>query len=439
MKAAVLALVVASGLWGIAGHAQDRTGPATAAADTDVATAPRLRVDFPESETIPGQFLTLRLTVLVPTFMPTPPVWPGFEAPNLLVRVPEGGTSPISERIDGATWSGVSRRYLIAPMVPGEFGIAPQDIVVTRADPDAANPSRSVLSTGPLAFSGVVPAGAETLDPFVAAKDVALTQEITGNPDAMVPGDSVTRSVTVTVTGLSPMFLPALLDPVALPGVAAYPDAPQLDETADRGVVTGTRRESITYVAESGGGGTLPAVTLDWFDIDTGETVTATVAPVMIAVDGPPARIADPEARRRVVARLAVGLALVALLGWVLRRAIPPLRARAAERRAAHRLSEAYAWRTLEQVLAQRDHGALHPALDTWSARVRGSDPRRDAAVQAALIDLGRARYGAPDAQQARQGDPWQDLATGLRAARRRGTVRARGSALPPLNPGATA
>ena len=80
-------------------------GPETGAVANGVDPGtPILRVDFPETEAIPGQFLTLRLTVLVPTFMPAPPVWLSFEAPNLLVRVPEGGTSPVSERIDGETW-----------------------------------------------------------------------------------------------------------------------------------------------------------------------------------------------------------------------------------------------------------------------------------------------------------------------------------------------
>lgn len=62
---------------------------------------PILATDFPETEAIPGQPLSLRVTVLVPTFMPSPPQWPSMEAPNLHVRVVStGGTS---QSVDGAT------------------------------------------------------------------------------------------------------------------------------------------------------------------------------------------------------------------------------------------------------------------------------------------------------------------------------------------------
>jgi len=70
---------------------------------------PRLEVDLPEGEVIVGQPITLRLKLLVPTWMPKPPVWPTLEVPSLLVRLPERSSTPISETIDGETWSGISR------------------------------------------------------------------------------------------------------------------------------------------------------------------------------------------------------------------------------------------------------------------------------------------------------------------------------------------
>ena len=94
MKSLVLlaALVIAAPL-----AARDNAaGPVPSPAD-----GPQLMVDFPESETIPGQPLSLRLTVLVPTYMPSPPVWPSLETRNVLVRLPERSTTPTSRRIGG--------------------------------------------------------------------------------------------------------------------------------------------------------------------------------------------------------------------------------------------------------------------------------------------------------------------------------------------------
>lgn len=194
----------------------------------DEPSEPVLEVTFEETEAIPGQSLSLRMTVLVPTFLPDPPVWPSLEAPDLLVRLPEGSTGPASRRIGGETWSGVTRHYRISPMVPGDFAIPPQEVIVTYADPETNRSVKVTLTTEALAFSGVVPEGAEGLDPFIAAESLELVQEIEGEPAAMVPGDSVIRTVTAKVRGTSPMFLPDLLSPTAVDGVAAYPDEPVL-------------------------------------------------------------------------------------------------------------------------------------------------------------------------------------------------------------------
>ena len=148
--------------------------PAPLAAQDQPDQLPQLLIDFPETETMPGQPLTLRLTVLVPTFMPKPPVWPSFEAPNLLVRLPARATNPTSQRVGGETWAGVSRRYEIAPMVPGNVVLPAQEVVVTYRNPETGDSEQVRLMTGSIAFRAVVPEGAEGLDPFIAAADLKL-------------------------------------------------------------------------------------------------------------------------------------------------------------------------------------------------------------------------------------------------------------------------
>ncbi|MCB1485996.1 MAG: BatD family protein, partial [Bauldia sp.] len=218
-------------------------------------SAPILEVTVEQTEAIPGEMLSLRLTVLVPTFMPKPPVWPSFETPNLLVRLPEGSTGPTSKRIDGETWSGITRRYRISPMIAGTFAIPPQDVVITYADPETSKPIQATLRTDPLKFTGVIPEGAEGLDPFIAADRLELTEQIDGTPGDMKPGDSVIRTVTATIEGVSPMFLPTLLPQVAIDGIAAYPAEPAVEEKDNRGEISGSRTERVTLLAEGGGSG----------------------------------------------------------------------------------------------------------------------------------------------------------------------------------------
>ncbi|MCA0850547.1 BatD family protein [Salipiger thiooxidans] len=406
--------------------------PLRLAAQED-ALAPQLLVEFPETEAIPGQFLSLRLTVLVPTFMPKPPQWPGFEAPNLIVRLPEGSSNPISKRVNGETWSGVTRRYRIAPMVPGDFILPPQQVRITYRNPAGLDDLTATLKTDAIGFSGILPEGAEGLDPFLAASDLVLTQELEGTPGAMVPGDSLSLRLVAEVEGVSPMFLPQMLPRVALEGLAAYPDEPQLAETDDRGVLSGTRTESVTYVAEAGGGGTVPAVELQWYDIDDGTVKTASVAPVTLQVDGPPAQSAAPlDLRRLLLLGLAVVVGLAGVIALV-RRALPVLARRREEQRARVLASENHAWQQLSQAVARRDDAALRPALDLWASRCDGADPRRAPAVQHALLALGAARYGGGEANAPAA---WHMLDAALRETRGRQRRHRDASPLPPLNPG---
>jgi hypothetical protein len=397
--------------------------------------APVLRVAFEETEAIPGQPLSLRLTVLVPTFMPDAPLWPTFEAPNLLVRLPEGSTGPTSARVGGATWAGVTRHYRISPMVPGDFAIPPQEVVVTYADPETNQPVRSTLTTDALSFSAVLPAGAERLDPFIAAQALELTQEVEGDPAAMVPGDSVVRKVTAQIRGTSPMFIPDLVLSTAIDGVGAYPDEPVVEESEDRGVLSGTRTESVTLVAEGGGSGVAPPVSLDWYNLESGEVEAAAVEGFVIKVDGPPVRGAEPRDWRAIGLTALAGALALALALWLLRRVLPPLGHWVQARHADWLASEAHAYAKLRRVARRRDHAALRPALDAWAAKVPGPDPRHHPRLRDALTQIGAARYGrmAPADTAA----AWNALFSALPEARRASrALQAGATALPPLNPG---
>jgi hypothetical protein len=396
---------------------------------------PVLEVTFEETEAIPGQPLSLRLTLLVPTFLPHPPVWPSPEAPNLLVRLPERSTNPTSARVGDETWSGVTRNYRISPMVPGDFTIPPQEVIVTYADPDSNEAVKVTLRTEVIAFRGVVPEGAEGLDPFIAADALKLEQRIDGEPGAMVPGDSVTRTVVATVSGMSPMFLPDLLAPVVVAGIAFYPDEPTLAETDERGRPGGSRTEGVTLVAEGGGSGGAPAVTLDWYNLATGEVETASVEGFAIAVDGPPAQTAvEPRDWRAIALMALAGVVAIAAGVWLFHMISPMLGCWISDARGRRLASEAYAYSELRRVIASRDHARLRPALDLWAERVTGPDPREELRVRAALTALGAARYGA--AAPTDTDDAWRALAEELPDARKSCRSTSSGlRALPRLNP----
>ncbi|WP_226575082.1 hypothetical protein [Acuticoccus sediminis] len=397
--------------------------------------APRLKVDLSATEAIPGQAVSLRLTVLVPSFMPKPPVWPTFEAPNLWVRV--ASTGPTSETVGGETWSGVTRRYLLSPMVPGTIALAPSQILVTYAGATPADVRNAALTTDPVSLVGVVPAGAEDLDPFIAAEELTLKETVEGTPDAMRPGDSVVRTVTAQIRGTSPMFLPRLLPPTDIRGVRTYPDEPVLAESSDRGKISGTRTERVTLLAEGGGEGEAPAVSIRWYDLGRKAVATAEAEGFAVHVDGPPVADDEPVDWRAMALIAAAAAVLAAIVAFAVRRIVPPVRRAAAARIAAWRASEGHAYDALVRTVRARDHAALRPALDLWAERTAAGDPRHDPDVAAALAALGAARYSDEAGAASGEGEGWQRLAAALAGARRTTNSRHRDAVLPPLNPGA--
>jgi hypothetical protein len=401
--------------------------PALAAAQD----APILRVDLEAETAIPGQPIVLRVTALAPTWFPKPPVFPDFEVPNLLVRLPERASAPVSERIEGATWSGVSRAYRLYPMVAGRFRIPPREVIVTYADPETRAPVEARLATGAIVFAGVIPEAATGLDPFIAARRLSLTQEIEGEPAALQPGGAVTRRVTARIEGAAPMTLPSLIPPVEGDGLAAYPESPVVTETEARGVLSGERREAVTWIAETGGRSAAPDIRLDWFNLETGAVETATLDGFAIVATGPPA---TPRVAWRMLGLGGLAaLALIAVAVWLIIRFVAAWRS---QRRARIAASEANAYAKARAAIARKDVPAALAAVVFWDTRLPPAPGPTARRLQDALAALAASQYGRTPVPLGR------DIVTAAlealstdRTQRLEGAWRRPDEGLPPMNP----
>ncbi len=393
---------------------------------------PIVEVEFKEDETIPGQYLTLRMTVLVPTWMPEPVAFPSLDVPNLRIRLPERSTSPTSRTIDGNSWSGVSRRYLVSPMVPGTFSIPGQSLQVTYADPQTSEPVKVELAVDPVTLRGIVPKGAEGLNPFIAAKDLSLSQEISENLLDLKPGDSITRTITAKITGASPIILPHLTDVPAIGGFAAYRDNPVVEEHEERGVVSGTRSEMLTLMVQGDGSGTLPALHIDWYDIDSKKVQTATLDPVEISATGAPVSASDRLADwdLRTVIGFCTSMLLLGLMGFL---AWPYLRRLVRAQQARKMASKDYALKRLLVAISQKDLSTTIQLLDDWARRTPATPAADLKRIESALLPITSARYGAGGSQE--RSKDWQAVSRIVKELHGRQPSEASATTLPALNP----
>ncbi|MEM6887421.1 MAG: hypothetical protein AAF636_04695 [Pseudomonadota bacterium] len=352
---------------------------------------PIVTVDLAETETILGQPLIVRIKVLVPTFSPSPPEFPTLEAPGLIIRLPERASGPISEQLNGETWSGVQRSYRVYPLRPGAFEIPVQTVRVAYANPGGIEPVAVDLETEAIRFDVTVPAGATDLSPLIIANDFTLTQ-VLEVPDKFSVGDAIVRTVEASISGTSPILIPQLIardDPNALRG---YPKDPKVTDSEDRGILSGSRNETVSYLGVAPGDAVLPEISFDWFNLQTGMVETAQVDGARITV----ARAAAPELtnqqRTALLLKIALAIAIACALLYGL---YPFLKNTATVLQARWKSSEHYAARQVQAALNTRDLQKTYDKLQRWQQHVPGVPA---SALDDALTQIGKQKFGAIEA-----------------------------------------
>jgi hypothetical protein len=336
--------------------------------------------------------------VLVPTWFPHPPTYPSFELANTITRLPPNSSRPTSERIGRDTWSGIVRNYEVYPLLGATYRVTDLVLGVTYANPDTPGPIRVDVPVPEIEFRAQVPAGAETLDPYLAGRRLTLTAEVSSKTSGLTVGDALVMRYVAELDGMPAIFLPPLVRTrdLEIPGVSVYVAEPLLE---DDGVAR--RSEEVTFVFGSGGVFTVPEVTIGWWNTQTGAIETASTPALTLSVTGPPLPSAAEEASGAIPRSTIAGwIAGALLLGWLLTRGLPLLGQRWRTHLARRRQTERYAFKQLKGALRSGDRRRSYRALSQWlhclqPGTVSRQFARRygDEALQTQLELLNRAVY----------------------------------------------
>ncbi|RDS82545.1 BatD family protein [Dyella psychrodurans] len=194
-----------------------------------------------------------------------------------------------SER-NGRRYHVVERHYAIIPHHAGTLTIPSVEFQGEAVDPADPNDPRGLLGQGGL-FGDTTPVTADSTPvsvdvqaapsnwggtTWLPARSLSLSVEGLPPDNQVHVGQPINVHMSVQATGLSADALPEPSLPI-IDDAKVYPDQPT-DTTHDDGQwLTGRRERSFAIFPQQTGTLTIPAITLTWFDVQSGQKQLATV------------------------------------------------------------------------------------------------------------------------------------------------------------------
>ncbi|WP_044875022.1 BatD family protein [Pseudomonas sp. LFM046] len=360
------------------------------------------------------------------------------------------------KEINGVRHGVIEVRYAVFPQKSGVLNIPPQVFSATLVDAGSQNsfqpfgprPGKLTRVNSPRIPLTVLPKPAEYPSdaPWLPARSLTLTESWSPDPNAVLTGDSLTRSLMLRAEGLSSAQIPPMPATQAQ-GLRRYPDQPQLSNQIDERGLIGSREEREALVPTASGHLQLPAVTVTWWNtrdnrLEHSEiparTLEVATNPELEASTTPAgdAQVDNAATRARLWPwQLASALlACTTLLGfglwWRARRQpaiLPTVQAGPSPRTLLD---------DLRRACQSNDPHATRQALDNWARQ----QPETLADMAARFVPLSDAMDGLNGALYSEAGQHWQgeDLWKAIRAlpapqAQQQTTSEA--SQLPPLYP----
>jgi len=238
----------------------------------------------PTGLVVPGQKLKLTLKIATDRWFTGGTRIKLPEVPGLVILQTEQFASNASERRGDQSW--VIQRWTldVYPQRAGDFTIPP---IAARVKVNGGDGHvEGNLNSPAMDFSVSLPASLADIDQWVAAPDFTVEQHFDRPPEQLQVGDAFERSVELQASDVMAMMLPGVTAE-ELPGLAAYPSPPVLDNSNNRGETLATRSQRISYVAQADGEYLLPARDFFWWNTARDELQVLTLpATVVVVGDG---------------------------------------------------------------------------------------------------------------------------------------------------------
>ena len=326
---------------------------------------------------------------------------------------------------NGVRYVVVERSFAIFPQESGTLTVEPtvfqgQIIEGSRFNFKETLRSKRVASQPFSVAVQPIPAAAQR--PWLPSRELRLVEEWPQDPPRFRVGEPLTRTVTLTASGIAAAQLPSLAGTPA-DGLKQYTDQPLLENQTGADGLAGIRQEKIAILPSRAGRFELPAIEIPWWNTETGQQQLARIparsievsaaadtqpVPAQLPVEPAPA-ISDSQPAEIDQQRDAAGfwpwLSAVLMLGWLATALLWWRQRLKPEPRSIPRKPEKpnEAFRDFKRACRNNDAGGgkialLRLAKNRWQERPPTSlaaiANRVDPSFADAIDELNRALYG---------------------------------------------
>jgi len=179
-------------------------------------------------------------------------------------------TIKTTETIKGEAWQIVRYPLALYPQKTGQLRIPSIGVRFSTSAGFGSKVNAFEFQTEALDISVNLPPGAKEGTMLVTTTSFELDHNWQPQSGKAQSGDAFTLTVSRRANDISAMLLPPL-PMFETEGLAAYPQAPEVNDRTNRGDLTGERIDSIIWVVENPGTYHIPGIRFQWWDPDSRE------------------------------------------------------------------------------------------------------------------------------------------------------------------------
>lgn len=157
------------------------------------------------------------------------------------------------------------RQYLVFPQKSGELVIESQSFNGTMIDSQRRRRVRVREVSDAVSLQIKPPPASFTGQTWLPATQFSLTEKWDVEPEQLIAGDSISRTLEINALGLLGSALPPL-EMANIKGLNIYPDQPEVESLQHDAGAKATRRQTFALVAVSPITTELPEIRIPWWD-----------------------------------------------------------------------------------------------------------------------------------------------------------------------------